>query len=77
MVVINGVNTAMGRYPNSGYMTFQSHNGENSITSNELSGAINWAGAEVVIRKERWVIEKSLINSQYGNTLNYSDGDFI
>ena len=38
MVVVNGVNTPMGRYPNSdaaksGYLPFQSHSGTTSITS--------------------------------------------
>ena len=28
MVVINGVNTPMGRYPNSGYLTYQSFSGK-------------------------------------------------
>ena len=47
MVTINGVNTAMGRYPNTGYLYYQSHSGQNSITSSDLSGSTNWAGAEL------------------------------
>jgi hypothetical protein len=73
MVAANGVNYAMGRYPNSGYLTFQSHVGHTSITSSSL-GATNWTGAEVVIRKNRGVIDRSLITAQSGTTLTYSSG---
>jgi parallel beta-helix repeat protein len=77
MVVINGVNTAMGRFPNSnatngGYLTFQSHSGKSSITSSSLSGTPNWTGAEVVIRATRWNIYRSKITSHSGNTLSFA-----
>ena len=72
MVAVNGVNTAMGRYPNSGYLSYQSHNGNTSITSNGLNGA-NWTGAGIAIKKQNWYIESGTIKSQYGGTLNYSD----
>ncbi|MEP6927812.1 MAG: PKD domain-containing protein, partial [Ginsengibacter sp.] len=71
IVVINGVNTAMGRYPNSGYLTYESHVGTTSITSSSLSGSPNWIGAEAVIRKERYVIDRAPVTSQSGGTLNY------
>lgn len=76
MVVINGVNTAMGRYPNAdapngGYLTFQSHSGTTSITSSSLTGKPNWTGAEVVIRPNRWTLERSLILSQSGSLLSF------
>ena len=77
MVTINGVNTAMGRYPNSnapngGYLTFQSHSGSSSITSSGLSGTPNWTGAEVAIRSANYKIERSIISSQSGGTLNFN-----
>jgi hypothetical protein len=73
MVVVNGVNYAMGRYPNTGYLTFQSHSGHTSITSSSL-GATNWTGAEVVIRKNRGVIDRSKITGQSGTKLTYTSG---
>jgi parallel beta-helix repeat protein len=72
MVVVNGVNTPMGRYPNSGYLTFQSHNGNTSITSSSLTGTPDWTGAEVVIRSSQWTLERKLITSQSSGTLSYS-----
>src|SRR5665647_633270 len=74
MVSINGVNTAMGRYPNSGYLTYQSYSGNTSITSSSLTGTPNWTGASVVIRKNNYVTDVSPITSQSGGTLNYSSG---
>jgi len=72
MVVINGVNAPMGRYPNSGYLTYQTFSTNTSITSSSLTGTPNWTGAEVVIKKKRWVIDRNLITSQSGGTLNYT-----
>ncbi len=71
MVVVNGVNTPMGRYPNNGYLTFQSHNGNTSITSNNLTNTPNWAGAEIVVRSQ-YALDKSIISSQNQGTLNFS-----
>ncbi len=72
MVVINGVVAGMGRYPNTGYLHYQSHTANTSITSSDLTGTIDWTGAEVVIRKYRWILDRQGITSQSGGTLNYS-----
>ncbi len=80
MVVINSVNTAMGRYPNSGYLTYQSHTGNSSITSSSINSSItNWTGAEVVIRMNRWVLDRNKINTHSGSTFTYTDnlGDYL
>jgi hypothetical protein len=83
IVVINGVNTPMGRYPNAStsypflpnFINFQSHSGtgsgNTSITSSNLSGGNNWTGADVVVRVNSWTYDRETITSQYGNTLNY------
>ena len=71
MVVINGVNTPMGRYPNSGYLPYQSYSGTTSITSSSLSGTPNWTGAEAVIRKQRYIIDRCPVTAQSGGTLTY------
>ena len=55
MVKINGVNTPMGRYPNAGYLPFQSDNNSSYITSSSLTGTPNWTGADVVIKKDRYI----------------------
>ena len=77
MVSVNGVNTAMGRWPNStgpntGYLTIKSNSGSNSLTGSGLEGT-NWTGADIVIRKEKWAIERGKITGQSGSTINYKD----
>jgi hypothetical protein len=78
MVLINGVNTAMGRYPNTGYLTYQTFSGNTSITSSSInSGTTNWTGAEVVIKKTKWILDRGLITSHSGGTLVYSGGGYV
>lgn len=77
MVSVNDINTPMGRYPNSnaangGYLTFQSHSGNTSITSSSLTGTPNWSGAEVVIRPNRWILNRCTISSQSASTIVFS-----
>lgn len=73
MVVIKGKNTPMGRYPNVGYLPYQSHNTGTSLTSSSLTGTPNWSGANVVMRRERWYTEVDTIISQRGGTLNFTN----
>jgi hypothetical protein len=73
MVVVKGVNTPMGHYPNTGYLTYQRFT-NTSITSSSLnSSATNWTGAEAVIRKNNWIIDRLLITSANGGTINYTN----
>ena len=73
MVVINGANTPMGRYPNAGYLTYQSHSGFTSITSSSLTGTPNWTGAGIVIKRNRYTIRIDTVTSQSGSTITYVD----
>ena len=79
MVVIDNDEFPMGRYPNNsdqnkGWLTISSYIKNNSINGDFFSPEFNWAGGEVVIRKKNFVIDRSRILSQTGNTLNYSSG---
>jgi parallel beta-helix repeat protein len=76
MVTIGDTVQAMGRYPNSGYLRIQSHTGTTAITDDHLAGGPDWTGAEVVIRKNRFTIDKIPIVSQQGNTLTYKKGTY-
>ncbi len=76
-VLLNGAAQVMGRYPNSnapsgGYLQFVSHSGTSAITSNVLSTSSNWAGAQLVLRPNRWVIDRDSILGQTGSTLSYA-----
>ncbi|MBD3630196.1 malectin domain-containing carbohydrate-binding protein [Cyclobacterium sp.] len=77
MVTINDIPQEMGRYPNSntaekGYLTYESHSGNRSISDYQLSSSPNWTGGEVVIRKVYWITDRHRITSHSGNTVNYS-----
>ncbi|WP_162417708.1 malectin domain-containing carbohydrate-binding protein [Cyclobacterium roseum] len=77
MVAINDNPQEMGRYPNSntsnkGYLNYESHSGNRSITDYQLSSSPNWSGGEVVIRKVYWITDRHRISSHSGNTLNYA-----
>lgn len=74
MVRINGVNTPMGRYPNTTFLTYQTYVANTSITSTSI-GATNWTGAGIAIRKNRWTLEHGMITGQSGTTLTYVDGN--
>lgn len=73
MVLLDGVQQAMGRYPNTGHLTYEEFNTNISITDRELPGTPNWTGAELVITKNGWEIDRSLINNHSGNTITYTD----
>src|ERR1700754_4499864 len=77
MLTINGVVTPMGRYPNrggtnDGYLTYQAPITSSSITDPTLSGSPNWVGADVVIRKNRWIIDRGPVVSQSGGTITFT-----
>ncbi|HEX8378661.1 MAG TPA: PA14 domain-containing protein [Pedobacter sp.] len=77
MVLVNGAAKVIGRYPNStaqnkGYLNFESYNGKSSITDSRLSSGPNWTGGEVVIRKNRWVLDRNVILQHSGNTISYA-----
>ncbi len=76
VLTINGVNTGMGRYPNynstdGGFLRFESHTSDTSITDNQLTETPNWTGAEVVIRSNRWTLSRKKISSHSGGTLTF------
>lgn len=76
-VTLNGTSQEKGRYPNSnaangGYLNFESHNAKTSITDNQLSGSPSWSGAELVLRSKRWTLDRNLITSHSGTTINYT-----
>ena len=75
LVVINGTENAMGRFPNAGYLTYQSHIKNSAITSSDLTGTPNWTGAEVVIRMVHFGLDRNRITAQQGGTITYKSAD--
>lgn len=68
MVVIGGVNTPMGREPDSGYWTYTAHSGNTQITSDSLIGATDWTGAEVALNTYSYITERAAITGHNTST---------
>ena len=78
MVSMNNVPKALGRYPNAnaangGYLNYESFSGSTSITDNQLTSTINWTGAEVVVRKKLWVLDRGKITAHSGTKLTFTN----
>jgi len=74
ILIINGNLQTLGRYPNKGYLSFQSHNGNKSISDKTLPDFPNWTGADIVIKKKHWIIDRGNITSQTSGIINYAGG---
>jgi uncharacterized repeat protein (TIGR02059 family) len=81
MVTLNDTVKAMGRWPDKGYLNYESHTNSpaQSITDNQLTDLFNWTGGEIVLRKYRWVLDRQDITN-HSNTViafnalkNYGD----
>lgn len=66
----------LGRYPNydapnKGYLTILAHTERYQIFSVErLPAGIDWKGGEVVMRPTQWILDRAIIDHQYGDALN-------
>ena len=72
MVLINGVQYAMGRWPDTEYRYYNSASSNISITDSKLGQTPDWTGAEVVIRKNDWSLDRCRITRHSGGTLYYT-----
>ena len=72
----NGVSLPLGRYPNldgpnKGNLTINAHTDKYQIFSREhLPDNIDWKGAEIVMRPTAWILDKAIVDHQYGDALN-------
>ncbi len=76
MVAIGQQAQPMGRYPKSGYLRIQGHVANTSFTDDNLANGPDWTGADVVIRKNRFILDRNIILSQQGNSISYKGGAF-
>jgi parallel beta-helix repeat protein len=73
MVTVDGVQYGMGKYPNTGHLTYESASTSVSITDNDLPSSPNWTGAEIVLTKNEWIIDRCLITNHTNHTITYND----
>ncbi|MEO5593827.1 MAG: right-handed parallel beta-helix repeat-containing protein [Chitinophagaceae bacterium] len=77
VLLLNGASQFRGRYPNAdapngGYLFYESHAGNFLVTDNELGSSQDWSGADIVIRKNRYITDRGKIIQQTGNSLFYT-----
>jgi len=72
IVLVSGVYTVPSRMPKSGFYTFESSSGNNSITDNQLTGS--WTGGEVIVRKNHTTWDRGII-TQSGTNITFSPAD--
>lgn len=75
---INGKSQQIGRFPNAdasnkGYLNIDSHTGKTVIVCSGIQSSTDWTGGEAVIRTARWMIDRAIINSHVGSTLNLGE----
>lgn len=74
VVTVNGVNTALGRYPNDSFLTIDSHVGTTTITDAATpSSTINWTGSTMVVRFAHWLLNKCPVTNHSGTTITYTN----
>lgn len=74
---INGIPQQMGRWPNAtdpnkGYLSYEMHSGTNQITDEQLTGDIDWTGAEAVVRRVRWILDRLSIKTHNAQSLVFT-----
>ncbi len=72
LVTIDGKQVGMGRYPDTGFLTYESFSANTSITDTELGNTPIWTGADLAIRKNDWTLDRGTITNHTGTTLNYN-----
>lgn len=78
IVTVDNVLRGYGRFPNTGYLTFTSHSAPNSITGATISTLPSGltGGGEVVIKKQRYIIDRHKITGQTSSTLTFLRDNF-
>jgi parallel beta-helix repeat protein len=70
LVLLNGKPVGIGRYPNQGYLPYTGHTGNTAISGEAIATLpFNAVGGEVVIRKERWILDRHPVTAHRGATL--------
>ncbi|MEJ7913317.1 MAG: right-handed parallel beta-helix repeat-containing protein, partial [Chitinophagaceae bacterium] len=75
-VLLNSIMQPLGRFPNrnavnGGYLIYETYSGSSSITDQQLSSSPQWNNAEVIIRKNRWVLDRNKVEAHSGSTVTY------
>ena len=71
LVTLEGTVKPMGRYPNTGYLTYTKHTANTSISGTTIGSLpFNATGGEAVVRKVRWILDRQPVTAHTGSTLS-------
>lgn len=75
IISINGVNTPYGRTPDINYYTIQSATATSITDAAHINfSSIDYTGANIVSRTAAWHLDRAVITSASGSTVNFSAG---
>jgi len=71
---VNGTQQPLGRWPNvtapnRGYLSVKWSSGQNKLSSQSIPDGAKWQGADLVVRNQRWVLDRVPLLSVKGDTL--------
>lgn len=72
MVLVDDVQVPMGRWPDTTWNTYESFSTNTSITDTGLGTLTNWTGAEAVIKKNQFHVDRCNITNHTGDVLTYT-----
>jgi len=72
LLLMNGVQQPLARWPNTGYRTYTSFSGTTSITDPTLTNTPNWTGGYVAIRNNRFTLSTNLITNHSTTVITYT-----
>jgi len=75
VLLLDGVNTPLGRYPNHTYLDVESAT-TTTLTDTELPSSPDFDGAQVVIRTWYWMMEKSTISNHTGTSITHGSNRY-
>lgn len=71
IVTVDGKIRLFGRYPNSTSYLYCTGFSGTSITTTSLP--VDFTGSEVVMQRANWIVDRFIVSSQSGSTLNYTN----
>lgn len=74
VVTIDGVSEEKGHWPASGYAIWDTNVGITSITDSDIPASPSFTGANLVLFKSNWTIDRSLITDHTNHTITYTSG---
>jgi hypothetical protein len=72
MVILDSFPQTLGRFPNSGYLAFESHVSNKSITDYQLTENPDWTGAEIVLKHNPYSLYRNKITNHTSNTITFN-----